>query len=164
MTDKDKFYLRMAYANAVESIDPSTQNGAVLYWPNGDHMPIGDCNRPPERIAVTAEQLADRDYKLRVMEHAERNAIYAAAWYGVSVCDATMYACWASCAECARAIICSGIRELVAHKNLAQDERPEWSASIAAGDAMMKKAGVIVRRVEGFLGVRIRFGGKEIEV
>ena len=33
-----------------------------------------------------------------------------------------------------------------------------------AGDAMLAEAGVIVRRVPGVVGARIRFGGKDVEV
>jgi len=57
-----------------------------------------------------------RPAKYRWTEHAERNAIFSAARMGVSIVGATMYLPWFPCAECARAIVQSGIGALVAYQ------------------------------------------------
>jgi dCMP deaminase len=47
------------------------------------------------------------------MEHAERDAIYKAAFVGMQTEGATLYVPWFACADCARAIIAAGITRVV---------------------------------------------------
>jgi len=57
----------------------------------------------------------DRPAKYQYVEHAERQAIYNAAFLGVSLRGATAYLSWEPrvCVSCARAVIQSGVAELV---------------------------------------------------
>jgi dCMP deaminase len=130
----------------MNSDDPSTQCGAVLV-PAG---PAGyrntqvcfGTNHFPKGVKVTPDRLADRDTKLFYMVHAERDVIYKAALRGISTLDATLYVPWFACADCAQAIIQSGITRVVGHQAV-MDKTPErWMESIQAADQMLDEAGV----------------------
>lgn len=157
MTDLD--YLHLAYKAAERSPDPSTQNGAVLV--NSDGFLIASaCNEFPHDVLVTEERLV-KPLKYQYIEHAERNAIYEAAYYGKKTQGATMYCPWFACMECARAIIQAGITEVVGHAFHLHTKRPDWQPAIERADEMLRDAGVRFRRVPGEVGgVRIRFDGE----
>lgn len=164
MTDIE--YLREAYRVAEQSPDPSTQNGAVLVdCFTGDIM-LGACNDFPAGVVHSVERLNDRDVKLAFIEHAERAVIFKALRVGLPppMNTYTLYACWAACADCSRAIIASGIKEVVAHKHPTHDARPEWRKTIDFAKEMFKESGVNFREVEGKIGgVSIRFNKVVIE-
>lgn len=61
-----------------------------------------------------------RPEKYVFIEHAERNAIYWAARRGIALEGGIIYLNWFPCAECARAIVQSGIKKLVGYE-------PDWS-------------------------------------
>lgn len=54
------------------------------------------------------------------MEHAERNAIYDACKYGISLKGTTAYLPWFPCADCARALVGVGVVRMVCVE-------PDWS-------------------------------------
>lgn len=66
-------YLRAAYAEALKSVDPSTQNGAVLVHPTAGIIGRGH-NRFATGVVTTPERLADRAQKYPRTAHAEENA------------------------------------------------------------------------------------------
>lgn len=134
-----------AYLVAKDSPDPSTQNGALLYDPKG-YLIGCDCNRFPTGVEYTAERW-ERPLKYSVIEHAERNSIFWAAARGRSTLDAVMVAPWAACSDCARAIIQSGVRRLVRHREATEQgykSSGQWDGSISIADQMLKEAEVEV--------------------
>jgi dCMP deaminase len=157
----DAEWLREAYRAASFGTDPSTWNGAAIVTPDGKTTVAR--NSLPFGVEETPERW-ERPLKYSVVEHAERNAIFFAAYHGMSTRGATMYCPWSACAECARAIIQSGIVRLVGHKSPLHDARPEWAASLAIADEMLREAGVQVDKIEAHFGITIRFGGKEVIV
>jgi len=88
------------------------------------------------------EERYDRPLKYLYTEHAERNAIYNAARIGVSVKCCTMYLMWFPCADCARAIIQSGIDTLVCEKP--DLDTPKWGEHFVAALEMFSECGVNV--------------------
>src|SRR4030042_499756 len=118
--------LRDAYSFAWEhSPDPSTQVGAVII--TNMFGSIYGCNHVMPGLDV---DLTNRNLKYKVIEHAERDAIFKATKQGWSLDGAIMYCPWAACCECARAIVLSGIKEVVCHGN-ALDMTPErWREDI----------------------------------
>lgn len=129
-----------AYKEATLSPDPSSQNGALVFDQNGTMLSAA-CNEFPKGLNVTPEML-ERPLKYTYIEHAERNAIYKAFQHDglpyLMVCP------WAACADCARAIVQSGISVLVRHKQ-ASDRSPErWLESIAVADDILKQCRVRV--------------------
>ena len=82
----------------------------------------------------------ERPNKYLFTEHAERNAIYNAARIGVSTKNCTMYLMWFPCADCARAIIQSGIDTLVCYEP--DLSTPKWGEHFKAALEMFKETGV----------------------
>ncbi len=163
MTDID--YLRAAYQVAMQSLDPSTQTGAVLVDDFSGLVVLGACNDFPSGVSIRIDRLQDRDTKLEYVEHAERAVIFKAVRNGHQRLGTfTLYATWAACAPCARAIIACGVKRLVAHYHPAHDVRPEWQRTIQYAKEMFAEAGVSFREVSGKIGgVKIRFNKQEIE-
>jgi dCMP deaminase len=67
----------------------------------------------PRRINDNIESRHTRPNKYLWTEHAERNAIYNAASTGNILLGATLYVNGIPCADCARAIIQSGITKII---------------------------------------------------
>lgn len=144
----DRNFLKLAYEQAYNSPDPSTQCGAVIVMEDddGEDVILGrGCNGFHHGVEDTEERRCNRDKKLTFIEHAERAAIHHAVREGASgvhFAESTMYAPWFACADCARAIIGVGIRRVVGHK-LCQDMTPtRWQASINDALTMFDEAGV----------------------
>lgn len=73
-------------------------------------------------------------------EHAERNAIFNAARTGISIADCKMYVGLHPCADCARAIIQSGVTSVNTYLPPTND--PTFSRSYQVADEMFREAGV----------------------
>ncbi len=146
-----KELLALAYRVAKSSVDPSTQNGAILIQSDGSVRAMG-CNRLPDNIASKPERW-ERPLKYKVVEHAERNVIYKAARYGIATDGLIMVCPWAPCTDCARAIIQSGIKKLITHKQ-AYDRSPDsWRVDIDLALSMLAEASIDVLMFDGFVGV-----------
>jgi dCMP deaminase len=152
-----------AYLLAQDSPDPSTQNGAVLvsFGPNGEATIIGKaCNTFPRGVQSTIERL-ERPLKYQFVEHAERGAIYDAAQHGYCTEGTTMFVPWYACSDCARAIICAGIKKVVGHKPMMEQTPQHWKESIANAFTMFQEAGVITEFYEGKVGdIQTLFNGQ----
>ena len=98
-----------------------------------------------------------------VTEHAERWAILDAARRGKKLDGCIMVAAWASCHDCARAIIWSGIRVLIRH-SIIQHDSPNWRESCTVGDAMLREAGVEIIDFTERLGCSVLFNGKIVNL
>lgn len=155
-TDSD--WMRLAYNVARDSKDPSTQNGAVLLLLDGDYV-VG-CNNFPKGVKVSDERWVRPGKYLRV-EHAERAVIFQAAKEGKSTDGGVLYAVWAACADCARAVIGAGIQTVVTHKFPGYEGNDQWKESIRVAKEMFREAGVNLYYWEGRVGKKILFNGRE---
>jgi dCMP deaminase len=145
-----KELLRKAYETATHSHDPSTQNGALLIDDSGTIIQE-DCNRFPDGVAETVERW-EKPLKYKIIEHAERNVIFKSCKNQSITQGMTMVCPWAACSDCARAIIQSGIKRLITHKQ-AHEKSPEfWQKEIEVAFLMMKEAGVEVFMYDGPVG------------
>lgn len=150
----DNHFLQDALLWARMSKDPNTKVGAVLIGPDREPISAG-FNGFPRGIADTAERLADRDLKNRLMVHAERNAILNAARIGVSTKGSTLYvACtddsgmvWAGppCTPCAIEIINAGIIEIVGYPMKLVSK---WREDLEFAGGLLIEAGVRFREVQ----------------
>lgn len=95
------------------SKDPSTKVGALILGPAGEGGPWGYNGAPRGCKADEDSRFATREEKMYWAEHAERNAIYAAARTSFSTVGGTMYITHAPCMDCARAIVQAGIQRVV---------------------------------------------------
>ena len=152
-------YFRQAYAWAMESPDPSTQNGAVVVDRWGKIV-AGGVNDFPPGVAQTAERW-ERPAKYAYVEHAERSALFNA---GGAARGSTLVCCWAACPDCARAIILHGCQRLVTHAESRELRGgSSWDEGIAVADQMLAEAGVELVLWRGRLGIeglQVRRGGE----
>lgn len=154
--------MREAYELArSQSQDLSTHNAALLV---SDGVVVASgVNRLPTGVAHSCDRLSLRPAKYLYVEHAERNAVYDAARRGVMTEGLVMYCPWFACADCARAIVESGVREVVGHKFEGAEGYGSWKDSIEAGLQMLKEANVAVRYLEGAVGVDgLLFNGQRV--
>ena len=94
------------------SRDPSTKVACVIVDRKNNIRSLG-YNGFPRYVSDDVPERWQRPIKYKWTEHAERNAIYAAATHGTPIGGCTIYLGWYPCADCARAIIQSGIREVI---------------------------------------------------
>lgn len=142
-----KRYFRAAYEQALFSPDTSTQTGAVIVC-DGQIVGAG-CNDIPLGVQRKQERLV-RPMKYDYVEHAERNALFDFASKNTGVNKPIeMYALWAACADCARAIICMGVDTVHTHAFYLGDtgkgrNRKDWNNSISSSMSMFAEANVKV--------------------
>jgi len=138
----------MALAEVIaqsRSDDPDTQVGAVIIDARGSLLGVS-ANELPIGVKVAEERLTKPE-KYLYIEHAERGAIYDAARRGNSLEGADMVVTMFPCADCARAIISSGIR-LLWTRPLSPERAARKPEVYEASKAMLKEAGVAVHYLE----------------
>ena len=145
------------------SSDPRTRVGAAVRFGDDKMDVIFGANRLPKDIEENDARKSP-EHKARYVEHAERDVLFACAREGIKTKGAVMYAPWFACCDCARAIIGTGIKEVVGLRKLRHLTPARWSCEIAAAHQMLKEAGVEMWWVTSDLGTKILFDGKEIEV
>lgn len=158
-----------AYEAAGASPDPSTQNGALVYSQQLHTMTVA-CNAFTGGVDTeSVPGLLVHPKKYAFIEHAERNAVYEllSEPHRTGVDDrlmipTVMVAAWAACADCARAIVRSGIKILVRHDR--SDLTGRWNESIEHGNRILDLGGVMVVDVTaGTLGAPpVLFNGELI--
>lgn len=106
----DSYFFNTAFAASRMSKDPSTKVGAVLVK---DRQTIAmSYNGFPSGFPDDPDLLNDREQKLKLTEHAERNALNQVARYGGNVAGSTIYVTHCPCMDCAKGLINSGIKEV----------------------------------------------------
>lgn len=134
-------YLEMAKLVSTWSKDPSTKVGAVIVDSDNTVISVG-FNGLPRRIQDTDQRLNNRDIKLKMIIHAEINAIITAKR---PLNGATIYTYpFMSCSQCAGLIIQSGICRHISYKT--NNER--WKDSFDLALEMFDEARVIVNLLE----------------
>jgi dCMP deaminase len=98
------------------------------------------------------KQKKDKEKRYKYSVHAERNVIYKAARLGIKTEGLTMVCPWATCSECAQAIMQAGIKKLVTHKQ-ALDRNGHWQEDIDFAFAMLREAGVEIIVFDGKIRV-----------
>ncbi len=157
-----KYWIRLAYEAASQSPDPSTQVGAFIIIGNDIQRNTMSCNEPAGNFTLTETEWADRPYKLQVVEHAERNAIYKAARQGIWTEGATLVGNWAACTDCARGIVQSGIKTLIRHKVNGVAATPGWERSLEIADQILIANNVEIHNITGAIegAPKCRRGGE----
>jgi dCMP deaminase len=147
MTSWDRRFFDMCALVGSWSEDKSRQIGCVIVGDANEIRSIG-FNGLPRRVDASVGHRHSREggEKYHWYEHAERNAIYNAARIGVSIAGCRMYVSLYPCAECARAIIQSGISSVITFKPPAFDAMFSHSYEIAT--TMMLEAGIKAKLYE----------------
>lgn len=131
------------------SKDRSTKVGAVIVDDVNRVLSVG-YNGFPIGCNDDIEWRHERPQKYYYTEHAERNAIYAAAKNGVSTEGSTIYLLWKlPCADCARAIIQSGVKKIISIDEDFPGKKKDWELHFKAAAEMLEEAGVEICHVKG---------------
>ena len=135
------------------SHDTSTKLGALLVNPVSGHIKMKGANRYLSGAMANDPQNHERPRKYAYIEHAERDVLYQ-CFNDVSTNPACliMVAPWACCADCARAIVYSGVTLLVVHKQACEKAPDRWKESIEFGWDILAKQSVAVYQWDGKVG------------
>lgn len=126
------------------SEDRDFQVGCVIVDPVGHEVRTTGYNGLPRGVSAQEDTRFDRasGEKFFWIEHAERNAIYNAARTGVSLVGCTAYVNRFPCADCGRALIQSGIAQVVAPPIPSKDGALDYSFQVS--HRMLREAGLII--------------------
>ena len=143
----DEYFMGIAVLSAMRSKDPNTKVGACIVDDDHKVVSIGYNGMP---AGVPEEELSwnkgeGLDSKYLYVCHAEFNAILNTR-NGSSVKGATLYVTLFPCNECAKAVIQTGIKEVVYVENKYQD-----TDGVKASLKMLNLAGVKIRHYTGRL-------------
>lgn len=138
----DEYFMGVAMLSARRSKDPNTQVGACIVSPEHKILSMGYNGFP---LGCSDDDFTwereGEDNKYFYSTHSELNAILN--YRGGSLEGALMYVTLFPCNECAKAIIQSGIREIIY-----DDDKYEFTAGVIASKRMLRAAGVNFRRYD----------------
>ncbi len=138
----DEYFMGVAMLSAMRSKDPNTQVGACIVSPEHKILSMGYNGFPKgcsdDEFTWNRE---GEDNKYFYSTHSELNAILN--YRGGSLEGATIYVTLFPCNECAKAIIQSGIKEVVY-----DCDKYEQTLPVAASKKMLRASGVVIRRYE----------------
>jgi dCMP deaminase len=119
----DEYFLWIAEVVAIKSKDPRCSVGAVIVSSENILISTG-FNGLARRIHDDERLLADAEEKLKVICHAEANAIYNAARIGVALHGASIFVTKFPCLACCNAIVQAGISRIYTHDKKFWDDDP----------------------------------------
>ena len=120
------------------------QVGAVIVARDGTE--IAACNTFPPGVRDLPER-HEGDGRFVWMEHAERNAIFAATRRGVALEGAHITTTFFPCIDCARAIVLAGFACVDTPPPALED--PVWGAAFLRSRVILEEGGVEMRWLEG---------------
>lgn len=136
----DEYFMGVAMLSAMRSKDPNTQVGACIVSPEHKILSMGYNGFPTgcsdDEFTWNRE---GEDNKYFYSTHSELNAILN--YRGGSLDGATIYVTLFPCNECAKAIIQSGIKEVVY-----DCDKYDKTLPVIASKRMLRAAGVAIRR------------------
>lgn len=151
--------LRETIAGCAMSNDPSTQNAASICNDSGEILHGPFVNSFPDGVKETPERWETRPDKYYYVEHSERKAILFCAKYGVALDGLTLVCPFFACADCARAIVESGIKRVVGIERPLNCTHDRWNDSCNAGDIILKEGGVEVLTTDMNFGITVLRNG-----
>jgi len=148
-------FLQLCLDHARMSKDPNTRVGALIVdWDR--NIRAAGFNGFPRGIEDTEMRLHDRETKLRLIVHAECNAICAAARIGVKTSGCTLYLAatdssglvWGGppCVRCTVHAIQAGIMQIVSRPKKSVPSR--WSEDLLMAESLLNEAGIEYQEIE----------------
>lgn len=119
----DEYFWWIARAASIKSKDPRCCVGAVIVSQDNIILSTG-FNGLPRGVSDDKDILDDVEEKLKVICHAEQNAIVNAARIGVSVRHASIYVTKFPCLTCCNAIIQAGLDRIYTRDDRYWDDDP----------------------------------------
>jgi len=140
----DEYFFKICDAVASKSKDPSTKVGSVIVGLSNEIRSTG-YNGFPRGVNDSVERLNDRPTKYQFIVHAELNAILGAARNGVSLVGCSLYTHWYPCHECAKAIVQSGISQVIVDGEFMKRRgNQNWEDSFKISEKIFQEAGIDV--------------------
>lgn len=140
----DEYFMGVAILASQRSKDPSTQVGACIIDEEKRILSTGYNGFPKgcsdDEFPWNRDE-AEGETKYQYVVHAELNAILNAS--GKSLAGSTLYVGLFPCNECAKAIIQSGIKEIIFLSDKYHD-----TASMIASRKMLDSAGIAYRKIK----------------
>ncbi len=138
-------FIADAQAAAGKSKDPRTKVGCVILDDDFALISTG-FNGFPRGVRDLPERYADRYIKLRLIVHAEANAIAQAARVGARLKGGTMIVtALHPCSDCAKLIVQAGIRRVYSPLMPAESH---WAEEAAIAALIFEEAGIKVIEYE----------------
>ena len=151
--DWNQRWMDMAIYIAAWSKDKSSKVGAAIIGQDQRLLSLG-YNGLPRGVNDSQFECPVRHEregeKYLWYEHAERNAIFNAAAVGVPLKGAKMYSPNASCCDCARAIVQSGIKTFYYYTDGPFFDRPDWVDRLKIALEIFAEGGVHAIGMEGY--------------
>ena len=141
----DEYFMGLAYLSSLRSKDPNTKVGACIVDRDHKVVSIG-YNGMPRNINdddLSWNKGEGLDSKYLYVCHAEFNAILNCR-DGTNLKDCILYVTLFPCNECAKAVIQTGIKEVVYNENKYKD-----TTGVQASLKMLTLAGITIRQFEG---------------
>jgi dCMP deaminase len=110
----DEYFLYIAMAASIKSKDEDCRVGAVIASPTNVVLSTG-FNGLARGVHDDKDVLKDQEEKLKVICHAEQNAILNAARIGIAVEGASIFVTKFPCLACCNSIIQAGIMRIYTH-------------------------------------------------
>ncbi|WP_166416585.1 deoxycytidylate deaminase [Cochlodiniinecator piscidefendens] len=137
----DKRFFDLSELVSTWSEDTSRKVGVVIVGSANQILSTGYNGLPRGVLGTEAIRYSkENGEKYFWFEHAERNAIFNAARSGVALENATLYSTLFPCAECARAIVQSGITTLKTFEAPMEDHT--YKHSFEKSKIILAEAGV----------------------
>lgn len=141
----DEYFMGMAKLSALRSKDPNTKVGACIVDP--DHKVVSNgyngMPRGVDETKISWNRGEGLDSKYLYVCHAEFNAILNTR-NGAALKGCTLYVTLFPCNECTKAIIQTGIKEVIYG-----DDKYHDTTETTASRKMLELAGVKVRKYDG---------------
>lgn len=155
MISWDRYFMTMAYLVAMKSKDESTHCGSVIV-DDMNHIVSTGYNSFVRGINDNVPERQLRPAKYMWFEHGERNAVYSAAYRGISTKGCKIYVTGIPCADCARAIVQAGIKEVIIQER--KEFGKEWEESCKVTLEMFEEAGVkLIKMKEKIIRKIVKF-------
>lgn len=138
------YFMGMAAFVATKSKDPAIKVGCVVVGPHHDVRATG-YNGFARRVLDLPERYADRDTKLKMVVHAEANAVAAAARAGAAMYGCVAFLTMPPCPQCAALLVQAGVVKIVSPPI---DEDSRWAELNRLAANMCREAGVRVEYYE----------------
>lgn len=137
-----RFY-DLALSISTWSKDKSTKVGVVIV--KDRQILSTGYNGFPRGINDDIQERNQRPLKYDYTEHAERNAIYNAVYNGVNIRNSILYSTFFPCVDCCRAIIQTGIIEIVTQEPINVSD--QWKESFKISHDMLIEAGIKINYI-----------------
>lgn len=151
--------MSLAYLVAMKSKDESTKVGTVIVDDENEILATG-YNGFPRGFDDDVAERKVKPLKLVYTVHSELNACLSAARKNISLKGSRAYVTWAPCSKCALALVQSGVKEVIIHKE--NPVRPSWVEEVQLGADILAEGGVTLREWSGEIAVPVIFKGGDV--